>query len=725
MKILSILFLLFSSIRFYSQSLCELKKPQLIYNKSTQNYYIKDEIKPYKIVWYRNDTINKTSISYRTSPKQIISIPNFRHFKLCPHIQRNGDIFFVGDSLFNYSVFKVNLQNKTYDKQFCLTDYVTENRDYLDTLNYGVYGNTYKFNKDSSHDITNCFVMDNEGMMYIDKVYIKNFISLNPLNKTYKLIDSFSYPNISWINYSLDNFLYIYYDKTLFKSIELPPPYNRFINFSNPSYKADTLYKSYAALNYRPLTGAGLYRNKRFFLTDYYDIYNLNKDFDTALNHYITPLLYNLGGTSLVDGQGTIYLTKRLKSLSSYSQMHTDFVYTYNFILQKFDSVQMPKDSLLLSMVNSSVRIDCSGSLYAFGYLYKDDNDHLKGGRHTLNLYKQTAYIDSGLNHSFDSTLTAIVYYYDADSVILDSKNPKLYIDTNTCTQFSYRGKNYTQTGNYTDTFYNTTTGIDTILYIKITKNTTKYDTTKQTTCDSFIYKNTTYKNTGFYTFKYISSTKCDSLHTLALTLHKSTKDTTKAFSCSPYLWLDSLYKSTGVYSRTFKTALGCDSIKYLDLSIGLNNKVILSNGTYFTALQDNVSYQWYRCNPFRKIINETNKTFHTLTKGSYAVVVNDNKGCSDTSKCIDLYSSNLNANLDFKTRIYPNPFKTHFIVEMERLNKAIQIKLYDMTGKQILNNTYLNKDKIEINVESFSKGTYYLQIETETGNEFFNILKD
>ena len=175
-----------------SQSLCELKTPTLIYNKASKSYHIKDEIKPYKVVWYRNDTLIKTATSYRTAPQQLISIPNFRHFEVCPHVLRNGDIYFLGDSFWHYSVFKVNLLNKTYDRQFNLSDYVTENKDFLDSIYYGSVGNTYSLNKDSSHEITNCFVMDNDGMMYINKVYIKNFLAFNPSTKTYKLIDSFT-----------------------------------------------------------------------------------------------------------------------------------------------------------------------------------------------------------------------------------------------------------------------------------------------------------------------------------------------------------------------------------------------------------------------------------------------------------------------------------------------------------------------------------------------------
>ena len=131
--------------QLWAQSLCELKTPELIYNKQTKTYHIEDDIKPYKIVWYRNDTIIKTSLSFRTPPKQIISVPNFRHFEVCPHVLRNGDIYFLGDSFYHYSVFKVNFQNKSYDRQFCLSDYVTENRDFLDSIHHGEEGRRFGF----------------------------------------------------------------------------------------------------------------------------------------------------------------------------------------------------------------------------------------------------------------------------------------------------------------------------------------------------------------------------------------------------------------------------------------------------------------------------------------------------------------------------------------------------------------------------------------------------
>ena len=427
----------------------------------------------------------------------------------------------------------------------------------------------------------------------------------------------------------------------------------------------------------------------------------------------------------MIDGQGTIYMTQHILNSLSLNEIHTDYIYTFNIHTQIQEDIKMPKDSILLSMVSASVRIDCSGSLYAFGYLYRDPLDHGTSGRHTLNLYKQTAYIDTGLNHSFDTTLKAIIYYYDADSVILDSKNPKLYIDTSTCTQFNHRGKQYTQAGNYTDTFYNTITGIDTILFIKLTKNNIYKDTIKQTSCDSFTYKNTPYKNSGTYTYPYKSIYNCDSFHTLNLTINKSKSNTINYQSCTPYKWNDSTYSQSGTYTRLFKTINQCDSIVTLNLKIGLNNKVNINNGINYTAQQDSVSYQWYRCNPWRRITNEIKRTFTTSTKGSYAVVLDNGKGCKDTSDCLALYSSGFATTINAITRIYPNPFNFNLTIELDKFHSEINIKIYDLSGRQILNTNYLNRDTIELDLKFVSKGTYYLQIKTENTNQFFNILKD
>ena len=201
--------------------------------------------------------------------------------------------------------------------------------------------------------------------------------------------------------------------------------------------------------------------------------------------------------------------------------------------------------------------------------------------------------------------------------------------------------------------------------------------------------------------------------------------DSTNTYSCTPYTWQGSIYTKSEILRKNYKSIRSCDSIIILDLKIGLNNKVNLTNGINYTAQQDNVSYQWYRCNPWRRITNETKRTFTTTTKGSYAVVLDNGKGCSDTSDCIALYSSGFATTMQRNVAIYPNPFNNHLTIELERIYKETNIKIYDLTGRQILNNNYLNRESIELDLKEISKGTYYLQIETDSETLFFNILKD
>ncbi len=319
------------------------------------------------------------------------------------------------------------------------------------------------------------------------------------------------------------------------------------------------------------------------------------------------------------------------------------------------------------------------------------------------------------LNYSFDT-----VNYKTCQNQPLKISVPniKIWYDNTKDT-----AKTFTQTGSY---WYQSKTQC-TIKQTQINADIYSpiLDTLKHTSCDSFTYKNINYKNSGFYTSKYIATNLCDSFHTLNLTINPSKKTTLNQFSCTPFKWNDSTYTQSGTYTRLFKTTNQCDSIVSRNLNIGLNSKVNLTNGVNYTSQQDSVSYQWYRCSPWRRITNETKKTFTTTTKGSYAVVLDNGKGCRDTSDCIALYSSGFATTIDAMTRIYPNPFNSNLTIELDKFHYEINIKIYDLTGRQILNNNYLNRDTIDLDLKFVSKGTYYLQIETENTNQFYNILKD
>lgn len=201
--------------------------------------------------------------------------------------------------------------------------------------------------------------------------------------------------------------------------------------------------------------------------------------------------------------------------------------------------------------------------------------------------------------------------------------------------------------------------------------------------------------------------------------------DTINNFSCTSYFWIDSLYSKSNYYTKKYKSINQCDSFVTLNLKIGLNDKVLLQNGINYKAVQDSVFYQWYRCNPWRRISNETNQTFTTTTNGSYAVVLDNGKGCRDTSECIALNSSSTISLEERISKIYPNPFNNIVRMEFNKIYKEISIKIYDISGKLIDNLQLKNLNSYDLKLENFSKGNYYLQIDTESDSHFFNILKN
>jgi hypothetical protein len=89
------------------------------------------------------------------------------------------------------------------------------------------------------------------------------------------------------------------------------------------------------------------------------------------------------------------------------------------------------------------------------------------------------------------------------------------------------------------------------------------------TTCDSYVWNDSTYTESGDYLQTFTNSAGCDSVVTLHLTIYEST---TSEFSIitedSCYTWNDIDYCESGDYTQTFQTIHGCDSVVTLHLTI-------------------------------------------------------------------------------------------------------------------------------------------------------------
>lgn len=147
------------------------------------------------------------------------------------------------------------------------------------------------------------------------------------------------------------------------------------------------------------------------------------------------------------------------------------------------------------------------------------------------------------------------------------------------CGPFTWKGKTYTQSGNYADTTKNAA-GCDSIITLLLTVNHSTTGEETETACDSLEWNGKWYKESGDYTYKTSNAAGCDSTATLHLTIHHSVsvmlKDTAicETDDGYEYIWGDTTITKAGTYTRHFKTAYGCDSavtqtVRFLAMTYG------------------------------------------------------------------------------------------------------------------------------------------------------------
>lgn len=298
---------------------------------------------------------------------------------------------------------------------------------------------------------------------------------------------------------------------------------------------------------------------------------------------------------------------------------------------------------------------------------------------------------------------------------------------------YKFNNKLYDSTGIYRDTF-KASNGCDSIEELRLTVYKTVYDTIKDTICEgdlTYIFDNKRIDSSGIYTDSLLHPvTLCDSIVILKMYVRPKIRDTFHVYQCSGTYYtfrsLTDTIRKTGYYSDTFTSKrFGCDSIRILDLKIGLTKKLLLVDGINYSAQESpNISYQWYSCDPWRRIANQNQKTFTTKTFGRYAVVMSDGK-CTDTSECLQLYTVGVSTIKTHDLIYYPNPTKDRLYVETTTRDKNASISVYDIQGKLIMSESHRNTNRYELDMKNIASGTYVIYFQTETKSEILKIEKE
>ncbi|WP_430406706.1 T9SS type A sorting domain-containing protein [Fluviicola sp.] len=304
---------------------------------------------------------------------------------------------------------------------------------------------------------------------------------------------------------------------------------------------------------------------------------------------------------------------------------------------------------------------------------------------------------------------------------------------TNTVTESScisytwaQNGMTYNASGLYVDTIP-ASGGCDSIVTLDLTINSPSSSSSSEVSCGSYTWAQTgmTYTASGVYMDTIPNAAGCDSVITLNLTIGGSSASESVTV-CDSYTWPQTglEYTSSGMYSDTLTDVNGCDSILVLNLTVtGLPVATATNNGDATITASSGSSYQWINCTTNTPIAGATAQTFAATANGTYAVIVTNAAGCSDTSNCVVIGNVGLDENnSSFGVTLTPNPAQNDVKVSFTGVNEAFII-IYDAQGKVVMTMNQVQSGEM-LSLEAFERGVYLVNIMTTSGNHTERLIK-
>lgn len=136
--------------------------------------------------------------------------------------------------------------------------------------------------------------------------------------------------------------------------------------------------------------------------------------------------------------------------------------------------------------------------------------------------------------------------------------------------------------------------------------------------------------------------------------------------------------------------------------TLSLNGNVLNSSA--------NLNCQWYLNG---QIIPGANAdTLLVQLTGYYKVLITDVNGCSVISDSMYLNPAGIQNHFGNDFQIHPNPAQNYFTIELPTsINSQIEIQMFSIDGKQILNERRAPSSKIKIDSSKLNAGLYLIKI--------------
>lgn len=328
---------------------------------------------------------------------------------------------------------------------------------------------------------------------------------------------------------------------------------------------------------------------------------------------------------------------------------------------------------------------------------------------------------------SYNDTLTNVS---GCDSIItlnLTINLPTSFnLSATACTSYTWaeNGVTYFSSGNYNDTLTNVA-GCDSIITLNLTLNQPTSSSLTEIACGSYSWaqNGVSYFVSGSYNDTIQNANGCDSIITLNLTVNPITSSNETVSACDSYTWSANgvTYTTSGQHSQSFMSAASCDSTVTLNLTIiqtPTANATDDGSGTLTGSGGNPV--QWINCGTNTAIAGATSNTFSPTVNGSYAIVVGNGNGCSDTSNCLVVDYIGLSENAAINAVIYPNP--TTNDVKITFTESSATLIILDAQGKCIQTQKIISGDSISL--EHLETGVYFFELTTEQGKSVKRVVK-
>jgi hypothetical protein len=173
---------------------------------------------------------------------------------------------------------------------------------------------------------------------------------------------------------------------------------------------------------------------------------------------------------------------------------------------------------------------------------------------------------------------------------------------------------------------------------------------------------------------------------------------------------------AAGSYAVIVTDANGCTLSSSTAITEPTAIDTTVTNVNYIlTANQSGATYQWLDCNNNNSpIAGAAMQSYSVLANGSYAVAITLN-GCIDTSACVQIVNVGVNQlHLEKQTlKLFPNPNKGSFTVELTDKAMGGELQIYSISGK-LLQSVTVNSEKQVIDATDLANGVYFIRLQNE-----------